>query len=57
MVNQNKKDSCEKIYLNWKNAAFVAAGGTIGYFSAPIILSTIGLSAIGPTAGGYFAAL
>jgi hypothetical protein len=57
MGNSNKKDSSEKSRLNWKNAVFVTAGGTIGFFSAPIILSSIGLSAIGPMAGGYFAAL
>ncbi len=41
--------------LTWNETA-VVAGATVGFFALPVVLSSIGLTAAGPTAGSWFAA-
>ena len=40
--------------LTWNETA-VVAGATVGFVALPLVFSTIGLTAAGPTAGSWFA--
>ena len=55
MVEQNKLTNEKKNSI--AIGVGVAVGATLGFFALPMVLAGIGLTAVGPVAGGIFAGL